>query len=401
MPNVLFKHPLKLIEESLSEFNAAFHEYDSFNPIARRKLFMKSRLFLLLSGCLLMIPHFLMSAESRTWYLPGAAETAGMNGARFSSTLFLCNHDSSAATLQISLIPYEGKTAPAPAVRELAAGQTASIPAVLDALFGLSSDAGTLVISSENDLGLWLTTANVANPAGTYGLALEACNSQTIIPAGYSGHAIWASQGSDFRTNVALTLLDAGSAVKVTVFDSQGQTMGSTTINSSIPMSWQIPITNLIGDKATSLARVEFAVTEGRAVGYTAVVDNVTNDGIAVMAELQGSNPSDLLLDGAALAPGVNGTHWSTGIRLFNPSAKPVDVMIQGLGISCGAASLIKSLPGRKPDGIEQYSGGRRIWLWRRDCRGAAPCRQWSVAGGGPDGQQRSRLPEQGHFQRL
>ncbi len=306
---------------------------------------MKSRLFLLLFGYLCMTPHFSIQAESRTWYLPGAAETAGMNSARFSSTLFLCNHDSSAATLQISLIPYEGKTAPPPAVRELAAGETVSIPAVLNTLFGLSSDAGTLVITSENALGLWLSTANVANPAGTYGLALEACNSRTVIQAGSSGHAIWVSQGSDFRTNVALTLLDSGSAVRVTVFDAQGQTLGSTNISSPAPISWQIPVTNLIGDKTTSLARVEFAVTQGRAVGYTAVVDNVTNDGIAVMAELPGSNPADLLLNGAALAPGVNSTHWSTDVRLFNPSTKPVDVMIQGLGINCGTSTMIKSLP--------------------------------------------------------
>jgi hypothetical protein len=284
-------------------------------------------------------------AASQTWYLPGAAETPGMNGAQFSSTLFLCNRDSTPAMVQIALIPYAGKTAPAPETRELAAGESLSIPAVLKTLFGLTSDAGTLVLSSENTLGLWLNTANVANPAGTYGLALEACNSRTIIPAGSSGYAIWASQGSDFRTNIALTLLDSGSAAKVTVYDDQGQSMGTTDVNSSTPVSWQVPITNLIGEKTTPVARVEVSVLQGRAVGYTAVVDNVTNDGIAVMAELPGSNPSDLLLNGVALASGVNNTHWSTDVRLFNPSAKPVDVMIQGLGFNCGKSSFYKSLP--------------------------------------------------------
>jgi hypothetical protein len=268
-----------------------------------------------------------------------------MYGARFSSTLFLCNRENVAATVQIGLIPYAGKTVPPAASRTLGPGETLSIPAVLQTLFGLSGDAGTLVITSGNGLGLWLNTANVANPAGTYGLALEPCHSRTIIPAGFSGNSIWASQGSDFRTNVALTLLDPNSAARVTVFDDQGHSLGTTSISSPEPISWQVPLANLIGDKSVPLARVELAVQQGRAVGYTAVVDNVTNDGVAVLAEMAGSDPSELLLDGVALAPGVNDTHWSTDVRLFNPSSKPVDVMIYGLGFSCSSASLIRSLP--------------------------------------------------------
>jgi hypothetical protein len=281
-------------------------------------------------------------AESETWYLPGAAETYGLNGARFSSTLFVNNRDSTNATVQISLIPYEGKVPPGIVSRSLGPGETLRIPAVLQTLFGLSSDAGTLVLTSENDLGLWLATANVANPAGTYGVAVEPYNSRTIIPAGSTGHAIWVNQGNDYRTNIALTLLDPGTEVRLTFFDQEGQPLQTATVSSGVPISWQTNMSQFLG--VLPLGRVEVYVLKGRAGAYTAVVDNVTNDSIAVMAEMAPTGPADLLLDGVVRSPGVNGTYWSTNIRLFNPSSTAQEVTISGLGFSCGNATLTKTV---------------------------------------------------------
>jgi hypothetical protein len=242
------------------------------------------QLFLAIGTALLTALLGLNLADTQVWYLPGAAEITGQLETRFSSTLLLTNVGSVSATVQLGFIPYAGKPVPAAASRALAAGETLRIEGALQALFGLSSDAGTLTLSSEAPLVSSLVTANVANPAGTYGLALQPLTTSSLLSAGDTGHAIWASQGSDYRTNVALVLLDPNSSVQVVVYDEHNQMRGSIALSSPTPISWQTALPNLIG-ASLALGRVEFRVTQGRAAGYTAVVDNVTGDGIAVLAE--------------------------------------------------------------------------------------------------------------------
>ena len=70
----------------------------------------------------------------------------------------------------------------------------------------------------------------------------------------------------------------------------------TTTVSSPTPISWQIALPDLIGPAPLALGRIEIAVMQGRAAGYAAVVDNVTNDGIAVMAESVRSDGTDYLL---------------------------------------------------------------------------------------------------------
>ncbi len=287
-------------------------------------------------------------ATQQVWILPGAAETTGLFGARFSSTLFLSNLGNTGAAVQIGFIPYSGKPTPAPVTRSMAAGETQQISSVLPSLFGLSSDAGTLTVSSATPLALWMTTVNIADTAGTYGLAIEPLSSEMILSAGSSGNAIWASQTAAFRTNVAVVLLDPNSSVRVTVYDEQSQLRGTATVSSLTPISWQMALPDLIGPAPLAVGRIEIAVTQGRAAGYAAVVDNVTNDGIAVMAEPILSLNTDYLLNGVARSPGVNNTFWSTDLRFFNLIDAPLQVSLDSLGMG-GVATLVRTVP---PSGV-------------------------------------------------
>jgi hypothetical protein len=88
-------------------------------------------------------------AATQVWYLPGAAATAGQFGAQFSSTLTVTNVSVSSTSIQIGFIPYAGKSTPSVMSRSLAAGETLQIPRVLESLFGLMADAGTLSVASE------------------------------------------------------------------------------------------------------------------------------------------------------------------------------------------------------------------------------------------------------------
>jgi len=301
-----------------------------------------------LAGCLAVSLLPRAQATQQAWILPGAAETTGLFGARFSSTLFLTNFSSASASVQIGFIPYSGKPTPAAVTRSIAGGETQQISSVLSSLFGLSSDAGTLTVSSPAPLALWMTTVNIANTAGTYGLAIEPLASEMILSAGSAGNAVWASQTSDFRTNVAVVLLDPNSSARVTVYDEEGAQRGTTTISSPTPVSWQAALPDLIGPASLAVGRVEIAVTQGRAAGYAAVVDNVTNDGIAVMAEAVRSDGTDYLLNGVARSPGINNTFWSTDLRLLNPDSSPLQVNLESLGMG-GTSTLVRTVP---PSGV-------------------------------------------------
>jgi len=287
------------------------------------------------------------AGAAATSYLPGAAETHGLNNAVFSSTLVVSNVGAAAASVSIGFIPYEGKGVPASVSRSLAAGQTLRIEHVLQELFGLGGDAGTLTVTSDAPLALSLTTANIADPAGTFGLALLPASGATLLTSGETGHAIWAAQDDAYRSNVALTLLDPNSLVDVVVLDEQAGVLGKATVASAQPVSWQSSLPALTGGRLTSVARVELRVNAGRVAGYTAVVDNVTNDGIAVQAASLTAASVDYLLDGIVRTAGRNGTYFQTDVRLFNPNTEPLSVSLEALGYRTGTRTISRLLPPR------------------------------------------------------
>ncbi len=300
-------------------------------------------LFLFLVSMTLSPPN--AGQTEMRWYLPGAAETAGRNGTRFSSTLTLCNPGSVQVPVQIGFIPYPGRPVPPEQSRTLEPSETIRQERVLQALFGLTSDAGTLTFASSVPLYSALTTENVASPTGTYGLALQPVDASSLLTTGLTGYSIWVTQNAAFRTNVALFLPDQGSSVTLEIYDEQNILRGSTTVTAAVPMSWQAAISDLIGPTDLNLGRVEMHVNQGRAFGYAAVVDNVTGDGIAVPTLPLRSDFTDWLLNGVARSPGLAGTHWSSDVRLFNPNETALDITIESLGLPGGSISVVRLVP--------------------------------------------------------
>lgn len=171
-----------------------------------------------------------------------------------------------------------------------------------------------------------------------------------FLRIGDIGHAPWVSQGGGFRTNVAAVLIDPDSSMTVSVYDAFGVLAGQTEVSSAAPVSWQVPVTDLIGARDILVGRVEFRFTRGRGTGYIAVNDNVTGDGIALQTPRQLS--TDQLLDGVAKTGGANGTFWRTDARLFNPNLYPISLSVEPLGFPSAstlplnvAAGAILDLP--------------------------------------------------------
>ncbi len=300
------------------------------------------------------------AAPAATLFLPGVANTGGQNGTLFHSSVYLVNPGPVETTVRIGLVPSGGIPAPAPLTRVLLAGESLAFSNALSDLFGLEGTFGTLTILSDAPVVVRGTTANVKDPAATYGVGLTAVGDSGTLRAGETGHAIWLSNSTDplrgYRTNVNVALLDSDSEAIVTLWDESGFPRGSTRVASANPVTWQASVADFAAGPELATGRVTVEVTRGRATGFTSVVDNVTGDGIAVLAERMPFEPGDILLDGAARAGGLNGTHWSTDLAVFNPGLAPLVVTFTPVGLPA-ASSFTRTLPPRSLLKIDDVLG--------------------------------------------
>ncbi len=313
-----------------------------------------------LMSLVLTLPVFLQGA---IYYLPGAAETPGANDSYFSSTVFITNPGEMAADVTLRFIPNQGGISPnLEILRNVPAGHTIRIDRALDTLFALNSDTGTITLDSELPIVAWMATANVADPRGTYGLAIDAVHQNFLLTGGAQlSHSIWASHSTDFsrgfRTNVGGVLVDPGSSVEIRVFDPEGGLRGSTTISSERPASFQISLISLLNFVDLPIGRVQIDIRQGRATTYVSVIDNRTSDGIAVQPEFVGLDGGDFTLNGVARTPGVNNTHWTTDVRLGNLTPFPVEINITTIGFPTAGNAIVRSLQSRQTLEISDIIG--------------------------------------------
>lgn len=284
--------------------------------------------------------------------LAGVARANGVSNTRFVSTVWLYNPSGADLPVDLGLITSGGRAAAGVHI-VLAARETRRLDDPVGASFGLESAAGTLTARSPGALVLRGVTANVADPRGSYGLALATNLEGDALFPGETGVAPWlsntAAAGTGFRSNVAVTLLEPGSDAVITLLDDTGLVRGEERITSPEPVFWQRSVAEIASDPEIPLGRLEVRVARGSAVAYAAVVDNVTGDGILAPARrLDGSGGLPLLVPGAARTPGANGTLWRTGLRLVNPSQAATVVALEGVGLP-GAARSTRSLA---PEGV-------------------------------------------------
>ncbi|MBL8111495.1 MAG: putative Ig domain-containing protein, partial [Acidobacteria bacterium] len=176
-----------------------------------------------------------------------------------------------------------------------------------------------------------LATRNVADPRGTYGVALPPVAESTLLGAGEVGHGIWLSQsalaGRGYRSNLAVVFSEAGE-IELRILDALGANRGSRVLSADGPAFVQLRLADLIGDVDFE-GRYEIAVRTGRVLSYGVVNDNVTSDAIAVLADrAPPAGAQELLLAGAAKSPGLAGTYFSTDARVFNPAATALDLVL-------------------------------------------------------------------------
>ncbi|MEO8587553.1 MAG: hypothetical protein ABI584_15410, partial [Acidobacteriota bacterium] len=292
-------------------------------------------------------------AEERL-VLPGLASTAGIAGTRFVSTVWITNPSDAEISADLGLVTPAGPSSATPRVT-IGPRATLRLDDVVASLFSSAPGAGTLTVRSASPLVVRGVTANVADPRGTFGLALTASRAGDALRAGETGVAAWlahtAAAGTLSRTNVAVTLLEAGSEALVTLVDDSGLVRGEARVAGDAPLFWQRSVSEIAADPEIPLGRVEVTVLRGSAVGYAAVVDNVTGDGILApvrRTENPAGPPFSLLADGAARTPGANGTLWRTALRLVNQGVAPVEAALE----SAGMGTVVRATRVVPPRGI-------------------------------------------------
>ncbi|HYN40492.1 MAG TPA: hypothetical protein VE129_01850, partial [Thermoanaerobaculia bacterium] len=232
-----------------------------------------------------LLLSFRAKSEERL-VLPGVARTNGVGGSRFVSTAWLHNPSDSQLAVDLALVAATGPAGTARLV--LGPRETRRVEDPVGSLFGLDSAAGALTARADRPFLLRGVTANVADPRGTYGLALPALRESEALRPGETGIVPWLTHtvaaGIGFRTNVAVALLEPGSEALVTIVDDSGLVRGEKRLVGADALFWQQPVTELVADAEIPLGRVEVRVLRGSLVAYAAVVDNVTGDGLLALA---------------------------------------------------------------------------------------------------------------------
>ncbi len=261
-----------------------------------------------------------------TWTIPGTVNAGGLNNTRFVSDLAVTNPGSVPVQATISFIP-AGRTTPQQVT--LGAGQTVAYRNVLDSLWG-AQGAGATQVASDSPLLIRARTYNTA-ASGTFGVALPVFADDRLLSAGDMAHSLWISQSADgtagYRTNVAVIFPDlGGGSATVTVYDAEGNEVGSQDFSLNAPGFQQFGVGSFAG--AVSIARARVRVLRGRAAGYSVVVDNITGDSSLFTFESLPAGRQDVLVNGVARANGRNSTFFRTDGRFYNPGSADATVSV-------------------------------------------------------------------------
>src|SRR6266496_3816621 len=118
------------------------------------------------------------SLRAAVWIVPGAANVAGVNGARFWARLTLVNSGGEDRNITLGLIPGPGTSRPADRAYTVAARATLVLDNVLDAAWSLEG-TGALRISADGEVAVFARIANYPsvitipeNPLATFAGAL-------------------------------------------------------------------------------------------------------------------------------------------------------------------------------------------------------------------------------------
>ena len=206
--------------------------------------------------------------------LPVVANVTGIGNAKFESYVALYNPTS--ATFPVEVTLYDGAGGVREETISLGAHELKTYDNFLQEVFGYSG-GGAATFRSPDPANRFVLSSEVrTGAAGNYTTTVPALEFPGSTSRAYSPGVI---SDSGWRTNVGcFNQSDAANTIAVRVLDSNGATVGTSTMHLNARAWGQIPVTNIVSDGV-----VQFDPSEN-AVCYAVVVSNATNDGRFISA---------------------------------------------------------------------------------------------------------------------
>lgn len=266
--------------------------------------------------------------------VPVSAQTAGVAGTEWRTELTVFNAATTAVNIDITYVPSPGG---ASQVRStvLSAGTSQTFPNALRDLFGISSGAGALEIVgtsliSTPDLRVSSRTFTGGTETGTYG--------QFVPDTATIGREVYLAaleSNPEYRTNIGfVNRSSAYSAATLTLHDSSGTLLGSTTAGFGGGTFQQMAITSLFPQiTSRSLRGMSMRIVVDRAdtlAVYASTIDNRTQDPVYQPA-VAASSGGDLVIPAVGRTAGAGNTFWRSDVTIFNPGVTTLNLAISYL----------------------------------------------------------------------
>jgi hypothetical protein len=165
-------------------------------------------------------------SSGTSYFIPAAAFASGAAGAFFETDVDVHNAGGD-TTFVISWLPRgEDNSQPLQSVPiSLEAGTSRRFVNVLEQVFFLGPDSvgGLSIDSASDDLVIMSRTANVADPEGTFGQALQGVQEGDLIRAGERRRIIFLSENGELRSNVGcVNATDEDIKIDIDIYDASG-----------------------------------------------------------------------------------------------------------------------------------------------------------------------------------
>ena len=247
------------------------------------------------------------------YVIPVASHTPGQNNTMWMSDIAIQNFQSTALTVQLSVIE-SGDSNLSDNVFPLVAGDvngSVTVPAngsllltdVLNGYRGMTSSSGAILIGADRPFTVTSRSYNQA-PNGTVGQSVPAARDfleNTVGRTDLSTSVVYLpglKNNDRYRTNLGMVIGNAGSSgpltIQITLRNAAGDSIAtkSVTVTGGAFTHMQFPLSS-ITDRTFEIgsATVRIAEGNGAVLPYASVIDNRTADAVFITTEFPDSTP--------------------------------------------------------------------------------------------------------------
>jgi hypothetical protein len=221
-----------------------------------------------------------------TWLLPSSAHAAGKNNAFYTTDLTLGNTGTTDASVTLKFLGNnrDGRSGPE-IVKSIPANSAVTYADVLGSLFGVSSDYGAILVTSEStDLRvLSQTSTPPPDGIGTFGQSVPAAGAADFVTAAAPKVLVGLRQDAAFRTNAVIAnATGLPTHVDLVLKSETGATIGTGSADLQPYEMRQVDgvVTALGAPDGTANAVLQVSTTTAaaRVATYAAIIDQKTND---------------------------------------------------------------------------------------------------------------------------